>query len=225
MNYLDICKSVRILSGAQGVGPSSVVGASGYEAALVSFVKDAWIDIQNLREDWNFLEDKKSFNTVVGKDNYTIAEIFQADSSIFKVWKKDNFVITTNGTKKYLNHTDAELFDRKWLNNSSTGDPTQYAINSNHSISIGIPPSSIFSIDTVYYKSPQILVIDTDVPTLPVAYHNLIVYRALQKMSIYLSTPEIFRGYATEADRLAGSLLRSECPVKRVKNRRRRIFA
>ena len=224
MNYLEIAQAVRILSGAQGVGPSSVVGASGYEAALVLFVKDAWIDIQNLREDWGFLEASKSFNTVVDKSNYSIADIFVADKDDFKVWKKASVVITIDDRKRYLIQLDSELFEHRYLNQDVSGDPTYYMISLDHSLTLGLTPGRLLTIDAKYFKAPQVLKLDTDIPILPIAYHNLIVYRALQKMSIYLGTPEIFRGYSVEADKLTGSLLRSECPVKRIKDRRR-VFA
>ena len=47
--FVELAQATRMISGMQGSGPTSVENAEGIEAVIVRFVKDAYVDIQNLR--------------------------------------------------------------------------------------------------------------------------------------------------------------------------------
>jgi len=220
MNFLEICKAVRVLSGTQGTGPSSVTSASGYEVALVSFVRDAWIDIQSYRDEWDFLKDSGSFFTVASQDNYTVANIFGVGED-HKKWDKDSFIITDGARKHKLIKYSLDYVEQRYLNDDSEGRPTIVALDTDESVLLKITPDKIYNVDFKYWKQPQILSADTDVPLCNTSFHNLIIYKALEKMSIYLSSPEIYRNYSTEAARMLAQLMRLSNPAKKIKNRRR----
>jgi len=55
-NFVEMVRAARLVSGMQGTGPSTVETAVGIEEVLVRFVRDAYMDIQSLREDFAFLE-------------------------------------------------------------------------------------------------------------------------------------------------------------------------
>ena len=77
MTYLEICKSVRILAGAQGSGPTSVEDGDlgGYEVNLVHFVDTAYIDIQSSRDNFKFMRDDAQWGLVISQDVYDTAFI------------------------------------------------------------------------------------------------------------------------------------------------------
>jgi len=219
MNFLEITKSVRILSGAQGVGPLTVTGVTGYEATLVAFVKDAWLDIQNYREEWNFLKKSDSFFTAASKDTYTVSDIL-GPTNDFKKWDKDSLVITDAGRKYQLKRIDLGKLEEVYLNSIKESRPTVFAIDTSDSIVLKNIPGLMYNVDLKYWREPQILVADADVPLCKSSFHNLIVYKALEKAAIYLSSPEIYRNYSVEAARMLAQMMRVDNPAKVMKTRR-----
>jgi len=217
MNFLQLAQKTRALSGTQGTGPVSVVSADGYEAALVSFVADAWIDIQNHKEDWDFMHGRVTFDTVASQAEYTIAEIFLADPTLHKRWCKQAATIE-DGTKEILSYRDPEYIFYTYLNDTSAGKPTEYTFKrEDNSIILRVIPDDAYNIDLHYYRSPQILTLNTDIPILNASYHNLIVYKALIKMAVFIASPELYQHYTIEADKMMGQLMRSEVPAKMMK--------
>ena len=216
MQFLEIAKEVRLLGGVQGIGPVSVVNTSGYEGVLVQFVKDAWEAIQNMREDWNFMFSKASFPTIASQDNYTLTDIFLIPQ--FKVWKKDSFKLRDT-TASYLNYKDPDRLEKIYLNSTAESKSSEFTIERDHSITLKPTPDSIYTITANYYRSPQLLKEDTDVPILPVSFHRIIVYGALQKLAVFLSSPEIYTKYKESHDLMLGQLMRAEVPAKRIKRK------
>lgn len=217
MTFLEMCKTARLISGIQGQGPTSVVGASGIEAVIVQFVKEAYVDIQNTRNNFDFLQKSKTFSTTIGKDNYTLSDIFVSNPDL-KSFKKDSFLITDeNGNKKYLYERDKEDLEYKYLNSTTRDLPNELAIEADKSLTLKPISDGVYAVSFKYYRKPQILATDAEVPLMPEEFHQLIVFKAVEKISIYLSQPEIYRGYATEASKLMGQMMREQVQPMRVK--------
>lgn len=221
MNFLNIAQTVRSLAGIQGTGPTSVVDAQGIEAVIVQFVKDANIDLQSLRDDFEFMEETKTFTTVVGQSTYTRAIIFNSSEPPLKTYKHGSFCITdTNGKKHWLREYEYfEAFEDRYLNETQRELPMEVGINSQRSVVLGHSPDNNYVVQFKYYRNPQILSDNSDIPWIPSAFHNLIVYKALEKVAVYLSQPEIYRGYSAETARLAAALMRTSVPKKRIRTR------
>lgn len=219
--FLELVRSVRLLSGMQGTGPASTVEAVGVEEIIVRFTRDAYIDIQNLREEWDFLVGKGSFNTVIAQTDYSLLDIFSTSTHDFKKYNTDSFIITDdNGKKAYLQHIDRKAMEVLSMNNTQTKIPTKFAIEEMDSSVILEPiPNMIYNIAFRYWKNPEVLLTDTQVPQLPPAFHQLIVYKSLEKLAVYLSAPELYREYATEAAMMQGQLMRMYLPKKTLKAR------
>ena len=217
--YLELTRLTRLLSGIQGTGPSSVVSNQGIEEVLARAVRDAWVDIQNIREEWNFLEGSSSFNTVATQDTYTLLDIFLSSTPDFKKYKLDSLIITNGlGKKSYLQHYDRDVLEAQFLNSTQQELPHKYAVDpSTSSIILKAIPDGVYNVDFRYWKNPEILLTDSQVPSLPIGFHNLIAYKAVEKMAVYLSSPETYRQYATEAAKMMGQLMRLEIPKKRMR--------
>jgi len=223
MNFLQLVQQTRILAGTQGTGPSTVVGVGGYEEALVKFVQDAWTDIQNYREEWNFLKSTVVFNTVIGQDTYDKLAIFLTATPEFKKFEDNSFVIDTGSSSAYLNQLHISDLERRYLNETAQDQPSVFAIDTNEDIVLKSIPDAIYTITAKYWRSPQVLSLDADIPLMNPSYHQLIVYEALKKMAVYLSSPEIFQNYEKEAKKMMGQLMRQSNPAKKIKISR--VFA
>lgn len=214
--YIDLISTTRLLCGMQGTGPSSIEDAQGVEEVLVRAVRDAYVDIQNTREDWKWMEISHSFTTSASKDTYTFLDIFLTETPQFKKYQKNSFIITDN-KKIYLRELDRDVLEARYLNDDLEKLPTQYAIDppTNHVILKGIP-DGVYTVDFRYYRSPEILSVETQVPILPLPFHDLILYKAIEKMAIYLGVPETYKHYSLESAKMMGQLMRLEIQKMRM---------
>jgi len=219
--FLEICRTVRALSGLQGTGPLSVTGVQGTEDALVRSGKEAYTEIQLYRQDWEWLESNRTFAVATGKDTYSFYDIFGTSTPEFSKYQLDSFRLTDGaGEKRYLKHRDRDVLEAMYLNSTVSSTPQYFTIDPpTQSIIIKPIPDSSSTITFRYQKSPEVLSTDTQIPSLPVQYHDLIVYNALMKMAIYLGIPELFELSRMEYDRMLGQLLRHKQPAKRLRIR------
>lgn len=215
--YLELAQAVRMICGMQGTGPTSVTDVQGIDAVIVRFVRDAYVDIQNLREDWEWLEGSASFTTSPGKDTYTFLDIFGSQSASIKKYYYDSFILTdASGVKKYIHYVSRDTLEERYLNDTQQGLPTVFTEDpSTGSIILKPIPSGAFGLSLRYQKGPELLSTEAQVPLLPISFHNLIVYKAVEKMSVYLGSPEIYRSYAVEAAKMAAQLMRNKLPKMR----------
>lgn len=221
MTFLELVRTVRLLSGMQGSGPASVSTATGVEEIIARFTRDAYVDIQNLREEWDFLATKRSFSTAIGQDEYSLLDIFMTATPSLKKYDTKSFIITDgSGKKTYLKNKDRATLERLYLNDTTTKIPTLFAIEEmDRSLVLKDIPDAIYNVAFRYWRSPEILSSDTQVPLLPISFHLLIVYKTLEKLATYLSSPELFREYATEAAKMQGQLMRMYIPKLALKSR------
>jgi hypothetical protein len=218
-NYKDLVLLTRLLCGMQGTGPSSVLSVQGTEEVLVRMVRDAYVDIQNQREEWNFLLVDKSFSLQTGQDTYTLTNIFGTPTPTLKKYKKDSFKITDSKIT-YLKYVDRDVLEARYLNDVQQKLPTQYAINPSNNALIFKPiPNGLYTVNFRYYRSPEILSTDTQIPILPLSFHNMIAYAAAAKMAVYLGSPELYQEYSQKAAGMLGQLMRMEIPKKRMRQR------
>ena len=161
--YLELTRKARVLCGMQGTGPSSISTVQGPEQALAYFVSDAYVDIQNLREDWTWLEKAQTFSTEANKGTYDSMDVFFSDTLPLKKYQKDSFVIEANSAKRYLQFIERDTFERVHLNDTQLGVPSTFTIDpSSFSLTFASIPNSTYNISFRYQKNPQILTSDND---------------------------------------------------------------
>lgn len=215
MNFIELVKAVRLRVGMQGTGPASVT-TTGYEAALVAAVSDAWIDIQNERKDWRWMRDTATFLTTQGQTEYTTTEIL-GPTPRHKYWLKDTGYAMINGQYRPIINYNYDRFVYLYQNTTHDTVPDKYTIQDNNYSLIFTPPDGVYTMKIDYQKSPQTLVGDTDVPELPSYYHLLIVYAAVEKYASYISSPETYQQYALQHARMMNQVMRDQLPKKVVK--------
>lgn len=220
MNFLTMVQRVRELSGMQGTGPTSVSNTVGVDSVIVRFVQHAYRDIQNKREEWTWLRKDVSFSTTIGKHIYTTTDILGALHDDLKDYKTDTIRILSNGSTSYMRELDEYAMERKYLDDTTQGVPSEFSIDtSDNSLVLRVIPDGPYTVSFSYFQIPQELTLDADIPRMPVAYHDAIIYEALRKLSVYLKTPEIYSEYAAQAQILLGQLMRGTLKSKRIMTR------
>ena len=70
-----------------------------------------------------------------------------------------------------------------------------------------------------YYRKPQVLSIDADIPLCPPEHHDAIVFQAIADLAAYTGNADIYSTSSVRANQLYNNLLRSQNPSKTTKQR------
>ncbi len=220
MNFLQLVNQLRVECGVSGPPLSTVAGqlAGSENARMVSWIQNAWNDIQTSKEDWLFLREPFQFNTVALQQIYTPTEA--GVGSTFGNWKRDSFRCSSVGS----NFTDEQLMNyMEWttfrnlyiyanMRNTFTR-PVVVTINPEKSLGFGAIPDIPYVINGEYYTTPVELTLDADVPAIPSRFHMIVVYRAMMYYAGYEAAPEVMSRGEVEYKRLYSRLDIDQLPT------------
>jgi hypothetical protein len=188
--FLQLCEDVARESGAAGRAPVSVVGQTGRAAKVVDWVRDAWIEIQNQRDSWSFLQGEWTGTLTPGTAVYTAASF---EIPRFARWGGDTPVsrsVTLRDPDQDAGQeapitqlTDPDWRRRYFVGAHAQGRPVHYAILPDDSIAFGATPDKAYLMRGEYRKSPQILEANGDIPDMPERFHRAIVWQAIMFMA------------------------------------------
>jgi len=211
MNFLQLCQKTQQYSGIQGfIASTTNLVPGSQEALLVETVRSAWVEIQNFRKDFKFLRDEVTLGLLVSQQEYSEEDIFGTTGKVSS-WKTDRFLYKSSPLR-YI------PYDR-WVLRSSQDTPAEPGV---FTIRPGTTNLIFNAVDTEYdvvlqyYKTPQILSVNNDVPLLPVQFHYLIIFGAVLETASFLGDLITYQRFATKYSQLLGQLLRSEVPSRRV---------
>lgn len=88
MNYLQLCNLTRQNCGISGSDLVTVAGQTGEMLRLTNWVNEAWMDLQTMRQDWEWMRKSMTFTTVAHQIGYTPTQIGLTD---FGMWSRDTF--------------------------------------------------------------------------------------------------------------------------------------
>lgn len=218
MNFIQLVQGVNNRIGIQGTGPSSV-DITSYEAQIVNAVKDAWLDIQDYRDQWKWMRDSKSFIMTTGKTSYTPSEIF-GPSNRLRNWHKDTFYIQeSGGIKQPLAFVDYDVYTHRHINDSVSKKPHEYTIRPWDNTLLFQSPDMAYTILCEYQKTPQELSASADVPEMPSHFHIAIMYKALDDYGAAMSFNEIQQKFNLKYVQALGGILREQLPSVKLKVR------
>lgn len=195
MNFLQLVNQTRVECGVSGPALSTAQNQTGESARIVSWVQQAWIDIQTSKEDWLFLREPFTFNTTALQWQYTAAD---AGLTNFGNWKRDSFRASSVGQsykdEQLLNYMEWTTYRNlyRYANMRNTyARPVVVSITPEKDLAFGSIPDQAYVIDGEYYTQPVSLVLDTDSPAIPARFQMAIVYRAMMYYAGYEAAPEV----------------------------------
>ena len=209
MTYLELCKKLRSEAGIAGTGPLSVTGQIGELGRIVSWIDNAYEEIQNLREDWFFLRNDFTFNCTATVSAYPTTTV-----SNLANWKADSFrcYLTTANDEQWLRYIPWEQFRDLRLfgtNRTTTGKPIEFTIKPDKSLVLWPIPDATYTVNGEYYRTADVMSADADTP-LFTRYPLIIVYNALMKYAAYVSDPALYAHGQSEYGKLLDKLTRNE---------------
>lgn len=198
MNYLDLVNRLRQESGTTSSKLMTLTGVVGEALRSADWVSQAWEEIQTAQPDWDWMRGSVSFQTIAQTPVYTPAECGLLD---FASWKKDSFrtYVTSSGmaSEIWLDPIDYEAWRNRYQFSSfrtTYSRPLSITVTPAKSLGLGpIPDATGYTVVGEYFRLPQVLSADTDVPTMPERYHMAIVYLAMRYYALFEAAPEVLQ--------------------------------
>jgi len=189
-SFLELVQDLHTECGAAGVAPTSVTSQAGEAARLVRWIQRADRDITLKWINWKFM--RKTFSAAGG--NTTSASVATlAKPADHKTWDLDTFQIVYPGeTQKVpLEAVEYENIKGDTLD-TAEGPPARVIIMPDNSLQFEPVPDGVYTIHADYYKTYTKLTNNTDIPAMPVDYHDTVLLgRAMMYYANYENAPEI----------------------------------
>lgn len=207
--------------------PSAVTGQTGEFADMVRWYARAYREIQNRHKDWRWLRRTATVSTTASDDTYASSDFTDSTDaaaiSRFGSWRLQHaedppkIYLSSSGVgnERWLVYTPWDWFKSIYkIGTQNTGTPAHITVDPNNNILLGPSPNDTYVVTVDYYMSSQELAANSDTPEMPARFHDLIVYRALEKYAYRESASEVLMRAQTEARRLMRQLEADqlECP-------------
>ncbi|MDO8547867.1 MAG: hypothetical protein Q7R68_10990 [Nitrospirales bacterium] len=218
--FLDLVKRTFIECGCSGEAPTTVVGVTGEASRVTNWVSSAWLSLQQVHEDWQFLEASFSFATTAGQATYTPVQA-GITAGTFGQWKTWDDLprnyLTATGTDDEFEMDEVSfdawraLYDFGALKNVRTR-PVVFAVTPAKSLALGPYPLVGYTVTGKYFTAPVSMSLDADVPTLPRQYLLAIVGGAMMEYAAFKASSEVYQRGKQWHDQYVGRLEHARLP-------------
>lgn len=206
MTFLELCQRLRQEVGAAGTGPASVTGQHGEYARLIGWIQQEWTQIQTERPDWQFAWAEGEIEMEDGYREYALPNDWASfiPGTIYLDDRKLTLLGYPDFRRRYRSGAPS-------VPQHITVTPDK-VLTLSAAVQIDAPPAPGQVLTFEYYRKPQQLTANGDVPRLPSRYHMLIVYRAMVQYGLYENAGEVVQQGMANAARLMSRLERTELP-------------
>lgn len=231
MNYLALCKFTHryIATGdaAPGTAPTTTVGQQGYLYEITQWVNDAYSDIQQDQQYWNWLRGRLTLSLSIGVDTYT-QSVVQGTTSDYDYPIP---MVSPEGTRYALVYDPAigvgdQTFCffipyedwRGWKDRGvkPSGKPGYFTVRPDKTIELIPTPDKAYTVTMDYRKTLDVLSGDTDTPLMPSQYHEAIAYLACHKWSMQRESPNKYQAFEREFNKVMDRMRIEQLPEIRL---------
>jgi hypothetical protein len=181
MNFLALAQRAFRESGLTGTGPVSVLNQLGRVGDMVNWVLEAHEEIQTARPDWSFDWAQGAFALTPGQDTYSATTDFQITGGVREFVRNGAAsYLTSQGIngRMFLEYIEWERF-RYLVIPAATGLPAAFTARPDGSLQYFPRPNVAATVTHEYFRLPQLLAADTDIPRMPDWSHMAIVWKAV----------------------------------------------
>jgi len=220
MNFLELVDDLRIQCGASGRAPATLQGALPTETdRFRRWVNSAWNDIQISHTDWRFLFIESSHTMAV---NSRVLNQTEYAAGNVAEWMVDTFRIADPAKPRMDSQPLPFVPYYEWRDNEGrdttiTGKPSTFTIDPMTEAILLAPTSDkAYVLFYDYWKNPQVLVANNDVPIIPKRFHDLIVAWAMKKYGYHEAASEKLQQANEVISRLYPALEMDQLPAMNV---------
>lgn len=207
--FLEIAQTVDKILGTQG--NINTVESPDYHVLLAEHVRNSWVSIQNLRQDWEFLRTSVDVNLTVGKIEYTTFDIFGVTADPVGKWDT-RYLLYDKDPLIYVDYNNYILED--W--DTDSNEPKRFTFHKNSNHLYFNTPDKAYTVTAYYYQKPQVLKENTDTIICPDEFIYAVIYKTCASIGMYLGIPEIYQYYSVLASQEIGAMMRKENPGKEI---------
>lgn len=234
MNFLQMAQRTCIECGvasnaAIATALPTVVGASGSTGRVVGWVADAFSDIAQDHDDWDWLRSSNilgagfSFQTVAGQASYPLGTgpgTVGVTTDVLGKYDRETIwnYTTAVGFNDEINMGEVpfDVWRATYMSNANRNvrtRPVAFAVGPDLSINLGPNVNANYTVTGDYFMVAPVLTLDADIPFgLPTRFHMLCVYRAMMKYGGYESAPEVYQRGSQENDGMYAQLQALRAP-------------
>jgi len=216
VNYLQLVQALATELGIAGINqgatkPETLVGLTGQLWNAANWIKQAENNINVMWADWKYLATEYSETLTVSS---SAVPAHSGTESVNK-WDRNSFWLDiTSSDAGQLTWKDWVDFRRQILPGSSSlsnGKPTIITEKRDGTMLLNSPSNSAYQLTAEFWKEPELLSADADVPAMPSQYHRIIICEAAIKYGNKEAAGEVIQGFEAEyiylLDKLEGDQL------------------
>lgn len=219
--FLNLCKSLAQECSIAG-SPTSVESQTGELKQVVDWIVQSYIEIQN-RGQWRWLKREFQLSTVAGTDRYAFSSATDAGNPIdrFTAWYVHDLedparIYKTSdgvGGETYLHWLELEWFRGiHKIGTQNNQRPLHVTVDNQDNLLLGPKPDDVYTVTGWYWRGPQVLAEDGEVPEMPLQYHQLIVYHAMEHYAFKYVAQEHLEHARTLGRRMLRNLEKTQGP-------------
>ena len=216
MNFLDLCRELRQESGLSGDGPSAVTGQSGMSKKIVDWINSSVYDLESYRDNWAWMWRTGSITTTVGQQSYDLPSLgFDANKIV-----AESLSIERTGEPNTITQFELVSWDiyreKTAFRTANPGQPVFCALAPNDYLYVDTLPDRSYTIKFAWYRKPAYLSTNTDIPTIPVQFHRILVEMGLMKYAAHDGATETYQASNKEYMKWLRRMEASQLPVVEV---------
>ncbi len=190
--FLELCQRVRQETGIAGEGnPTSVKGQVGVLKKIVDRTQRAWIDIQASGPYWKFSRNQLTYVLTIGKQEYDQPQDIGL-TTVDKWDEQDSFIKEVDGNDETeLTWVPYHQFRRDYRTYPA-GRPNVITNAPGGKLQFNRTPDKAYIITLDYWMTPELLVENGDIPSLPEHYHDAIVWKSVMTFAGNETATELF---------------------------------
>ena len=181
LNFLALVQRAYRESGFTGAGPVSVLNQSGRSGDMVDWVREAHEEIQTSRPDWIFDWAQGAFNLVAGQDTYDPVSSFSITGGVREFVRAGAYAYPAAAginARLFLEYVEWERF-RQLTVPVVGGTPVAFCLRPDGKLQYYPRPAAATVAVHEYFRAPQLLVANSDIPRMPAWSHMAIVWKAV----------------------------------------------
>ena len=181
LTFLGLVQRAYREAGLTGSGPASVLNQVGRNQDMVNWVLQAHEEIQTAQTEWSFDWAQGTFSLTSGNDTYDPAVDFAVTGGVRAFVRTGAYAYPTasgvNG-RNWLEYLEWERF-RQLVVPVVPGTPVGFTLRPDGDVQYYPRPNAATKAVHEYYRNPQTLTADADIPRMPVWSHMGIVWKAV----------------------------------------------
>lgn len=206
MNRLQLCQGLHLRLGSgdenqAGSLPTTTTGQTGRLLQVVTWIDDAWEEIQNSQRYWLWMYKVGSYAAASGSSDFTITSTLTDLDELWPFVALDSqpYILTrqsggVDNPVYFMPHSEFMGYYTRTGIAATTGTPQYFTITPEKHLLVYPTPAANQTITIPYRKTNQVLSSDSSTPEMPSKFHKLIIDKAAQ---YYGASDESSRQYET----------------------------